>query len=165
MPMSTKPITGPVRSTYDFIKAHRGQYSVQMMCRVLGVAPSGYYEWRQQSISNRAQEDGRLLRLIRASFVASHGIYGAPRVFLDLREAGETCSKHRVTRLMREANLRALHDYRIRRLAVGKPSVLIPNLLQRRFTVRPNKAWVTDITYSDVAGRGLLRTPYRSRLT
>ena len=63
------------------------------MCRVLGVAPSGYYEWLQQPISNRRQEDARLLRLIRASFVASHGIYGAPRVFLDLREAGETCPR------------------------------------------------------------------------
>ena len=71
------------------------------MCRVLGVAPSGYYEWLQHPISNRAQEDARLLRLIRASFTASQGIYGAPRVFLDLREAGETCSKHRVARLMR----------------------------------------------------------------
>jgi transposase InsO family protein len=58
------------------------------------------------------------------------------------------CSKHRVARLMREANPRALHGYRIRRWAVGKPSVLIPNLLRRQFTVsRPNKAWVTDITY------------------
>ena len=146
--MSTKPVTGRVRATYAFIKAHRDQYSLQMMCRVLDVAPSGYYEWLQQPISNRAQEDARLLRLIRASFVASHGIYGAPRVFLDLREAGETCSKHRVARLMREANLRALHGYRIRRWAVGKPSVLIPNILQRQFTMtQPNKAWVTDITY------------------
>ena len=86
--------------------------------------------------------------LIRASFVASQGIYGAPRVFLDLREAGETCSKHRVARLMRENQLRALHGYRTRRWSVGKPAVLIPNLLQRQFTVtRPNKAWVTDITY------------------
>ena len=146
--MSTKPSTGRVRSAYEFIKAHRDQYSAQTMCRVLGVAPSGYYAWLQQPISNRAQEDARLLRLIRASFVASHGIYGAPRVFLDLREAGETCSKHRVARLMREANLRALHGYRIRRWSVGKPSVLIPNLLKRQFTVtRPNTAWVTDITY------------------
>ena len=118
------------------------------MCRLLGVAPSGYYEWLKQPISKRAQEDARLLRLIRASFIASHGIYGAPRVFLDLREAGETCSKHRVARLMRENNLRALHGYRTRRWSVGKPSVLIPNILQRQFTVtRPNKAWVTDITY------------------
>ena len=75
------------------------------MCRVLGVAPSGYYAWLKQPLSNRTREDARLLRLIRASFVASQGIYGAPRVFLDLREAGETCSKHRVARLMRENNL------------------------------------------------------------
>ena len=80
-----------VRTIYEFMRAHRKQYSVQMMCRVLEVAPSGYYAWLQQPVSNRAPEDA-LLRLIRASFVASHGIYGAPRVFLDLRESGETCS-------------------------------------------------------------------------
>jgi putative transposase len=146
--MSTKAAEGRVRTVYAFIKANRKQHSVQEMCRVLGVAPSGYYDWLKQPLSKRAQEDARLLKLIRASFVASHGIYGAPRVFLDLREAGETCSKHRVARLMREHQLRALHGYRTRRMAVGKPSVLIPNLLRREFTVtQRNKAWVTDITY------------------
>ena len=146
--MSKQRIPGRVRSAYEFIKAHRDRYSVQRLCRVLEVAVSGYYDWLKQPISNHAQEDARLLRLIRASFIASHGIYGAPRVFLDLREAGETCSKHRVARLMRENHLRALHGYRIRRWSVSKPSVLIPNLLQRRFTVtRPNTVWVTDLTY------------------
>jgi putative transposase len=146
--MSTKLSAGRVRTTYEFIKANRHRYSVHSMCRVLGVAASGYYQWLTHPISDRAKEDARLLRLIRASFTASQGIYGAPRVFLDLREAGETCSKHRVTRLMRVNQLRALHGYRTRRWSVGKPSVLIPNLLQQQFTVtRPNKAWVTDITY------------------
>lgn len=89
-----------------------------------------------------------MLRLIRASFVASQGVYGAPRVFLDLREAGETCREHRIMRVIRVNNLRALHGYRTRRWSVGKPSVLIPNVLMRQFTVtRPNKAWVTEITY------------------
>src|SRR6516225_4460174 len=100
--MSTKSSAGRVRSTYEFIKTHRDQYGVQRLCRILGVAPSGYCEWLKQPLSNRAHEDARLLRLIRASFTASHGIYGAPRVFSDLREAGETCSKHRLARLMRE---------------------------------------------------------------
>lgn len=146
--MSTRFSAGRVRATYRFIKAHQGQYPVQLLCRVLEVAPSGYYEWLQQPLSDRACEDARLLRLIRASFVASHGIYGVPRVLLDLREAGETCNKHRVARLMRQNNLRALHGYRTRRWSVGKPAVLTPNLLQRQFTVsRPNVAWVTDITY------------------
>jgi putative transposase len=146
--MFAKPRTGRVRQTYKFIEAHRKQFSVQVMCQVLEVAPSGFYGWLKEPLSKRAKEDARLLRLIRASFNASHGIYGAPRVFLDLREAGETCSKHRVTRLMRENGLKALHGYRTRRISIGKPSVLIPNVLQRQFTVsQPNKVWVTDITY------------------
>ena len=77
--MSTRVSAGRVRSAYAFIKAHRHQYSVQSMCRVLDVAQSGYYEWLQQPISNRAQEDARLLRLIRAAFIASQGST-APRV-------------------------------------------------------------------------------------
>lgn len=145
--MSTRRASQRVRTKYQFIKAHQGQFRLKTLCRVLGVARSGYYAWLKHPVSKRAQEDARLLRLIRASFTASQGIYGAPRVFLDLREAGESCSKHRVARLMRENRLRALHGYRTRRWAVGKPAVLIPNLLQRQFTVtRPNKAWVTDLT-------------------
>lgn len=146
--MSKSTPASRVRDTYVFIKAQSTTHPVQTLCRVLNVAPSGYYAWLKKPLSNRALEDARLVRLIRASFVASQGIYGAPRVFLDLREAGETCSKHRVARLMREQQLRALHGYRTRRWSVGKPAILIPNLLQRRFTVtRPNRAWVTDITY------------------
>ena len=136
------------RRIYEFIKAHRQEHDVQTMCRALGITRSGYYAWLRKPLSNRAQDDVRLLRLIRASFTASHGIYGAPRVFLDLREAGETCSKHRVARLMRVNKIRALHGYRTRHYSSGKPSVLIPDLVKRNFDVsHPNKIWVTDITY------------------
>jgi putative transposase len=148
MAMSTRLSAGKVRRIYEFIKSNRHKYNIRTMCRLLQVAPSGYYAWLQEPICNRAQEDVRLLRLIRASFAASHGIYGAPRVFLDLREAGETCSKHRVMRLMRVNKIRALHGYRTRHYSATKPSALIPNVLQRNFDVaKPNKAWVTDITY------------------
>jgi putative transposase len=146
--MSNRSGAWGVRRIYEFIKAHKHEHDVKTMCQALDVTRSGYYAWLQKPVSNRAKEDARLLRLIRASFVASHGIYGAPRVFLDLREAGETCSKHRVARLMRQNGLRALHGYRTRHIPVGKPSVLIPNVLKRQFTVtQPNRVWVTDITY------------------
>lgn len=97
------------RRAYQFIKAHRREYPIEVMCRLLDVAPSGYYEWLKKPVSDRALEDARLLTLIRASYKASHGIYGAPRVFLDLREAGETCSKYRVQRIMRVNKIVALH--------------------------------------------------------
>jgi len=93
-------------------------------------------------------EDQRLLGLIRAAYAASHGVYGAPRIFLDLREAGETCSKHRVARIMRANHLQARYGYRAPRYARGATSLFTPNTLQRGFTVsRPNHVWVTDITY------------------
>lgn len=146
--MASPQTARKVRRFYQFIESHQNQYAVKTMCRLLNVTRSGYYAWLKEPVSNRAQEDARLLRLIRASFVASHGIYGAPRVFLDLREAGETCSKHRVARLMRINGIRAAYGYGARRHSGTKQSALIPNSLQRNFTVsKPNAAWVTDITY------------------
>jgi putative transposase len=137
-----------VRAKYAFIKAHRNEFDTAMMCRVLEVSRSGFYEWLRKPLSDRAREDQRLLRLIRASYAASHGVYGAPRIFLDLREAGETCSKHRVARLMRAHHIQANYGYRKPRTIRGRTSVLVPNILQRGFTVaQPNRAWVTDITY------------------
>ena len=77
--MPTEFSAGRVRIIYKFIDAHRDQYSVKMMCRVLEVTRAGFYAWCKRPLSNRSLEDVRLLRLIRASFTASHGIYG-PRV-------------------------------------------------------------------------------------
>lgn len=149
--MSTS--TSRIRQIYKFIEAHRHQHNVRLMCRVLGVAPSGYYEWLKRPLSNRAQEDARLLRLIQASFVASHGVYGAPRVFLDLREAGETCSKHRVARLMHENRLHAHHGYRVRGVPVSKPPRLIPNILQRQFWLHSRTRPGLRISLTSAPGR------------
>lgn len=146
--MSKRKRSRNVRWIYQFIKDNDREYSVDMMCRLLRVVRSGYYAWLNESVSDRAQEDVRLLRLIRASFVASHGIYGSPRVFLDLREAGETCSKHRVARLMRVNGIQARHGFRTRQQSSSKPAALIPNVMQCEFNVaEPTRAWVTDITY------------------
>jgi putative transposase len=137
-----------IRLKYTFIKAHRRQFDTAMMCRLLDVSRSGFYAWLRNPLSDRAREDQRLLGLIVAAYTASHGVYGAPRIFLDLREAGETCSKHRVARIMRANNLKARYGYRAPRCSRSPTSLLTPNTLQRGFTVpRPNTAWVTDITY------------------
>jgi putative transposase len=118
------------------------------MCRVLEVARSGFYAWVQRPLSDRAIEDERLLELVRESHAASGGIYGSPRIFLDLREAGERVGRKRVARIMREHRIRAIRGYKKPRHLVGLPSAVAPNRLQRQFTFdRPDAAWVTDITY------------------
>jgi putative transposase len=118
------------------------------MCRVLRVHRSGYYAWLRQPLSDRAVENRRLLALIRASYEASGCAYGSPRVFLDLREEGETCSLNRVARLMRRHRIKAVRSYRRPRYVAGVPSVVTPDHLEREFTVdEPDRVWVTDITY------------------
>lgn len=118
------------------------------MCRVLGVTRSGFYAWLSKPVSDRAAEDQRLVGLIRGYHAEAHGVYGSPRIFRDLREAGEACGLNRVARLMREHRIRAVRGYKAPRHRVGRTSALAPNRLQREFDVdRPDRAWVSDITY------------------
>jgi putative transposase len=118
------------------------------MCRVLQASRSGFYQWLHKPLSNRAIEDLRLLELIRTSYAASQGIYGSPRVFLDLRELGETCGVHRVAKIMKTHRIKAVRGYKAPRVIAGRPSIIAPNRLNRAFTVSDvDQAWVTDITY------------------
>ncbi len=133
---------------YAFIEAHRHEYGVNSMCRVLRIARSGFYAWVHRPLSDRAREDNRLLGLIQDSWAGSGGIYGSPRVHRDLAEAGERLGRKRVARIMRAHKIRALRGYKRPGYRPGRPAVVAPNRLEQRFTVaHPDAAWVTDITY------------------
>lgn len=128
----------------------RGRWPTRLMCGSLGVSHSGFYEWLGRAPSARSQEDARLTRSIRQSFELSDRTYGSPRVWHDLRAAGERCGKNRVARLMHAAQLQARTK---RRRLPGDGSQRLEhnvaeNRLQREFEVdEPNKKWVADFTY------------------
>lgn len=133
---------------YAFIDSNRRLFKISSLCRVLQVSRSGFYDWIHRPVSLRAQEDARLLKLIQASYDASGGIYGSKRIFLDLREVGETCGKNRIAKIMKANKIRAIHGYKIPRARYGRPALIAPNRLEQQFTVnKADAAWVTDITY------------------
>ncbi len=118
------------------------------MCRVFKVHFSGFYAWLGKPLSTRAIEDQRLLNLIKEFYVASGATYGSPWIHRDMREAGETCSVHRVARIMRENKLKAQIGYKRRYIKGGKLASVAENHLDRNFSPdAPNRAWVSDITY------------------
>ena len=78
------------------MSAYRAVYPIATMCRVLGVSPSGYYAWTKRPPSRRAGSDGALTESIRAAHAASHGTYGAPRIQVDLADAGVGVSRKRI---------------------------------------------------------------------
>jgi len=94
---------------YQFIAQHKQEFPVVSMCRVLGVLESGFYAWRKHSMGRRKREDAQLSTYIGQVFASHQGRYGSPRVYIELRDQGLSCSRKRVARLMREAELWKKH--------------------------------------------------------
>ncbi|HET9395205.1 MAG TPA: IS3 family transposase, partial [Nitrospiraceae bacterium] len=138
-----------VKVKYAFMKQHADEFRLAAMCRVLHVHRSGYYAWLRSPASARARDDQRLIGLIKHCWLESGSIYGHRKITRDLRELGETCSKHRVARLMKREGLRAMVGYGRRPRPLSGPiGAVASNVLSRAFTAdAPNRAWVTDITY------------------
>lgn len=134
---------------YAFISAHREQFRVRAMCRVLRVHFSGFYAWLKKPLSHRAQEDVRQTALIRQAWAESGKIYGYRKLADDLRDLGEKISENRAARLASLAGIAAQVGYRRRPGRYGgKPAVVAENRLEQQFqTFRPDQVWVTDITY------------------
>jgi putative transposase len=135
---------------FGFVAKHRGTWPVDALCGALGVSRSGFYAWRTRAPSRRAQTDARILVDVRRSFVLSDRTYGARRVLDDVRDAGHTCGRQRVERLMRLEALRARPRRRARPVDQGDRPIhtLAPNVLDRQFTATaPNQKWVADFTY------------------
>jgi putative transposase len=121
-----------------------------MMCRLLGVSASGFYDWFERPPSAQSVANAGLLVRIRESFALSQQTYGSPRVWKDLVVAGERCSENRVARLMRRARIAAQLKPRRKPTDVGmRPEHSIaPNVLERDFAAPvPNRKWAADFTY------------------
>jgi putative transposase len=124
-------------------------YSVKMMCKMLCVSPSGYYDWRDRPLSTRARENFLLASKIKAIFDEEHSRAGAKRIAKRLKINGVLAGRHRVARIMR------LHGWRAKAAKKFKATTnsnhklpVAPNLLQQDFSASiPNEKWVSDITY------------------
>jgi len=134
---------------YEFIQAEKAHYPIEVLCRVLHVARSGFYAWCDRGESTRQRQNAWLLTHIRACYRASQGRYGSPRIHQDLRAQGIHIGRHRVARLMRLHGIRSCCRRRVWRVSrVVPPELVAANQLQRVFTATaPNQKWAGDITY------------------
>lgn len=134
---------------YQFIQRHQDTHRVSILCRVLSVSRSGYYDWQHRRPSARWQENRRLVKRLRQLHRQYHGRYGADKIWQLMRQQGETCGRHRVARLRREDGIEALRRKRFRSgYAARNSQPPAPNRLQQDFTAeRPDQVWVGDTTF------------------
>ena len=90
---------------YAFMKAYRATFPLAAMCRVLGLSPSGYYDWLKRPPSARTRRDVELQGKILLIWGGSRETYGCPRIQAELQAAGERVSRKRVARLMRDLGI------------------------------------------------------------
>lgn len=142
---------------FHFIAAHRAEFRVRSLCRVLGVSASGFYRWTRRPAPRQAQRNDALLVHIQAAFAASRRTYGAPRIHHELRAQGIPAGRHRIARLMRREGIVACTERRFRWTATARAELpAAPDRLRRDFTaLAPNRRWVSDIT-SVRTGQGWL---------
>ena len=141
-------------SVAGFIADQRTSYRVPhaVCCAILGVSVSWFYKWLAR-VGNpaptvRAQRRALLDAEVRRCFEASGGIYGSPRIHLDLVEAGWQVSVNTVADSMRRQHLFGRKPKHYKGLTrQDKAAPKFPDLLNRDFSAAaPNRKWCGDMT-------------------
>jgi putative transposase len=138
----------------SFIDQHREAYGVEPICRVLQIAPSTYHEHaakrREPSrLSARARRDTILKPKIGRVFTDNFGVYGARKVWRQIKREGFDVARCTVERLMRELGLEGVIRGKPVRTTVSDKAVPCPlDQVNRQFhAVAPNRLWLSDFTY------------------
>jgi transposase InsO family protein len=136
-----------------FIDEHRNDYGVEPMCRVLPIAPSTYFAHAAKKAhpdlrSERVKRDESLSREIRRVLDENFRVYGARKVWLQLKREGFTAAKCMVERLMKAMGLRGVMRGKGVRTTRPDDKAHRPlDLVHRQFTAdRPNALWMADFT-------------------
>jgi putative transposase len=128
-----------------------------MMCALLGVSTSGYYEWRDRPMSDRAVRREALRVRIEEEFARSDRTYGYRRIHAELVRSGVDVDDETVRILMREKGIVPVQVKKRRSLTVqDRAAGPIPDLVRRDFTAGvPGEKMIGDITQIDT-GEGPL---------
>ena len=138
----------------SFVDAHRDDYGVEPICRVLAIAPSTYHAHvarraKPETAPARVKRDTLLSIEIKRVFNENFQVYGVRKVWRQLRREQFDVARCTVQRLMRRLGLRGVIRGKTVRTTISDPKALCPlDRVQRQFTAdRPNKLWVSDFTY------------------
>jgi transposase InsO family protein len=136
---------------FDFIRQQKKAYPVTLLCKVMDVSRTGFYDHVQSHDDSPATciGDPVLKARIKAIFKLSRASYGSRRMLAQLRSEGYRIGRYKVRRLMRDLGLKAKVRRRFKVTTESRHSFPVaPNILERRFDVRqPNKVWTADISY------------------
>ncbi|MCX4538286.1 IS3 family transposase [Streptomyces sp. NBC_01669] len=134
---------------------HRDRFGgVEPICRTLtehdcSIHPSTYYAHKKRLPSARALRDAELAPLIIKIYRDNYSVYGARKIWAELKRQGHQVARCTVERLMRAEGLTgAVRGKKIVTTVADKEAERAPDRLGRQFVATaPNRVWVADFTY------------------
>ena len=135
---------------FAFIERRSGEFPVKLMCEVLNVSRSGYYDWLGRPAGARAGRAAGLKEQIRHAHEESRFTYGSPRVYQELKAKGVAVCENTVAKYMRRDGLCVTPRRRfVPRTTDGSHKhPVAPNVLDRDFAAgAPDRKWAGDLTY------------------
>ncbi len=122
---------------------------------MLPIAPATYYEQRARRLDpnllpKRAKRDEKLKEEILRVWKENFSVYGAKKIWQQLRRENIPVARCTVERLMRELGLRGAIRGGAFRITTrsDENAPRPPDLVERQFKAsRPNELWVADFTY------------------
>ena len=126
----------------------KANFPVVVLCQVLQVSRSGYYDYQNRKARPDGPDRQRLIVKVRAIHFSSRQTYGSRRMSKALKEDGEAVGRYQARTLMRQAAVavRRKKHFKVTTDSRHDDPVAL-NLLNRKFEVgTPNRVWAADIT-------------------
>jgi putative transposase len=138
----------------SFIDEQRSRFGVEPLCKALQCAPSAYrrHALRQRDPSlrsERAKRDEQLSERVLNLWRVNHSVYGADKVWQQMRRERIEVARCTVERLMQRLGIQGVRRGKTQRTTRPDPKQLCPlDRVNRQFVAeRPNQLWVADFTY------------------
>jgi len=126
-------------------------YPVTVLCAVMRVSRSGFYDYlnRDTSENNKGSGEAALINRIKEIFAEYKSSCGSRRMVKHLLNEGYQIGRYKVRRIMRQLGLIAKTPTRFKLTTDSKHSLPVAaNVLDRKFDVEsPNSVWTADISY------------------
>jgi len=134
---------------YDFIRRQQKAYPITLLCKVMEVSRSGFYQYKRLEPKMISKELFALESAGKELFRKSKKSYGTRRMSDGLRKRGFNVGRCQAGSLMRRLELHVKSRKRFKVTTDSKHDhPIAPNLLNREFQVDvPDRVWASDITY------------------
>lgn len=138
-----------------FIDQMKDCFGVELLCRVLRPAVSGFLSARgyraakARMPSARQLRDDLLVPEVARLHAENYGVYGRRKMHALMRRQGWQVGRDQTARLMKLAGVEGVRRSKRTFTTISDPAAVKPgDLVNRRFTaMAPRRLWVADITY------------------